>query len=334
MKEYLKKTIKKAYNIPVSILINRARKLDDNHKNYKGDYAIVIQGPVSDNVDLIIKYYRLTQPSAVIIVSTWDDTNEELVNKAKLYADYVVLSPMPEIEGTAHVNCQIISTKNGILKAKELGCKYVLKTRSNSLLTCRNLIPKYVEWSTHPCNLEHLKYGLQKKLLVEYRKNFNESIPFTLCDFTSLGTVEDMLLFWDLKLDIGREYSNNPGTTKDTEKKIYFNKSTKQLFEERPNAVVWLALSFCDKIGYSATCSRMASIKFYEDLFIFLDQKCELLLKYEGFDDRLLTTKPMQSKRFEYIKKQEAYEIDYENEIKFDEKYFNSDSYLKYISKK
>ena len=43
----------------------------------------------------------------------------------------IIKNSKPDYSGIANINFQIESTKNGILKAKKLGLKYCLKTRTD-----------------------------------------------------------------------------------------------------------------------------------------------------------------------------------------------------------
>tara|TARA_Y100000004_G_scaffold146629_1_gene167563 strand:+ start:6573 stop:7169 length:597 start_codon:yes stop_codon:yes gene_type:complete len=82
--------------------------------------AIVIQGPTN--------YYELMSSTwkGDKIISTWE--NEKIKIKKN---EILVLNKIPKEKGTANLNLQKISTLNGLLKAKELGYKRAIKTRSD-----------------------------------------------------------------------------------------------------------------------------------------------------------------------------------------------------------
>lgn len=163
----------------------------------KSKYAIVIQGPVTEEVIFdIIRYYRWSMKSAEIILSTWNTTTPELLDRLGEVVDYLVVSELPPICGRANVNYQMESTLKGILKAREIGAEFVLKVRSNSLLMSKKLFEFYEKMSEKEFEEGANKYGLKAKIMTEYRENFNNVVPFSLCDFTFLGHTDDMLKLW------------------------------------------------------------------------------------------------------------------------------------------
>jgi hypothetical protein len=62
-----------------------------------------------------------------IIFSTWDDTDKSLYEPT----DIVIYNPYPEDRGTANLGYQKVSTRNGFLKARELGWERAVKWRSD-----------------------------------------------------------------------------------------------------------------------------------------------------------------------------------------------------------
>lgn len=107
-------------------------RIESNSKS--GELAIVIQGPIEerDNFTLeTIKFYKKLFTGAIIIVSTWDTTNKKLLQRFKEEGCVIVLSKVFENNGLRNVNYQICTTFAGIKKAKELGARFVMKTRSD-----------------------------------------------------------------------------------------------------------------------------------------------------------------------------------------------------------
>ena len=62
-----------------------------------------------------------------IIFSTWDDTDTSLYSPD----DIVIYNPYPADRGVANLGYQKVSTRNGFLKARELGWERALKWRSD-----------------------------------------------------------------------------------------------------------------------------------------------------------------------------------------------------------
>lgn len=159
-------------------------------------YAIVIQGLIKGEMIFdIIKYYRWSMKKAVIILSTWDTTDSELVRNLQNVVDYLIINEEPPVCGRGNVNYQIKSTLNGLLKAQEIGAEIVLKVRSNSLLMAGKLFEFYEKMSNFGVE-EGTNYGLKARILTEYRENFNNVVPFSLCDFTFMGYTEDIIKLW------------------------------------------------------------------------------------------------------------------------------------------
>lgn len=302
----------------------------------KSKYAVVIQGPVQENIIFsIIRYYRWSLKGASIIISTWNTIDQNLAVRLREAADYLVLNELPSICGRGNVNYQIESTLQGILKARETGAEIVLKVRSNSLLLGKDLFGFYEEQNKKSKLKEYVKYGLHARILTEYRRNFNDSVPFSLCDFTFMGYIDDMIKLWNIDRDVSSSYSTENMSTIESEKKCYLNKTYLEIFEERISAVIWISLGFCDNIGYEYRCDERQSKEYYNKLFIMLDRNCEFLIKYDNVSDNYWSIKPKISREWkkDYLKRNKN-KTNYKLEIMFDEKHFTDKNYLAYIGKK
>ncbi|MCB1316779.1 MAG: hypothetical protein KDK27_12525, partial [Leptospiraceae bacterium] len=94
--------------------------------------AVIIQGPILENHDFTlssVEMYRRIIPGAHLIVSTWKNTPEHLVENLIKQNVEVVLSEPPQISGIANVNYQIISSRAGIDAAVKSGRTFILKCR-------------------------------------------------------------------------------------------------------------------------------------------------------------------------------------------------------------
>jgi len=78
-----------------------------------------------------LKIYRKLFPKIILILSTRDDCSKDEINKLNKIDVEVVENTKPDYSGVSNINLQIKSTKNGLFKAKELGFKYCLKTRTD-----------------------------------------------------------------------------------------------------------------------------------------------------------------------------------------------------------
>ena len=104
--------------------------------------AIIMQGPILYDHDFTIetiKLYLRNFPNCPIIVSTWDYEAPNTLNIIENLGCIVIKNTIPQIKDYAHVNYQIKSTRTGLQKAKELGYKYVIKTRTDQRMYETNI---------------------------------------------------------------------------------------------------------------------------------------------------------------------------------------------------
>jgi hypothetical protein len=145
------------------------------------DNCIVVQGPTKlSNVEMIKKCWK----DYNIIFSTWVDSDKSCYDDG----DIVIYSEYPEREsvrgGTMNINYQKVSTLNGLLKAKELGFKRVVKWRSDFY---PNNSDKLMKLFKDEClNL----YSFQKYHLEGY-----------VTDFFMEGKVDDVINLWNWDFD-------------------------------------------------------------------------------------------------------------------------------------
>src|SRR5262245_24320311 len=94
--------------------------------------TIVVQGPVVAGVTArVLRLMTALHPTNFVLLSTWDDTNPDLLAEAAAAADDVVLSRRPSVQGIQNRNAQIVSTRAGIERAIGLGARTILKTRTD-----------------------------------------------------------------------------------------------------------------------------------------------------------------------------------------------------------
>ena len=111
----------------------------------RNDIAIMMQGPLKKEWDFTvetIKMYRKNFAGCKIVVSTWDNEDKTVCDQLKNMGVTLVLSKLPE-NNYLNMHHQIISTRAGLEKAKELGCKFALKTRTDQRLYETN-IPEFL----------------------------------------------------------------------------------------------------------------------------------------------------------------------------------------------
>ncbi|MDA9214562.1 WavE lipopolysaccharide synthesis family protein [Planktomarina temperata] len=163
-----------------------------SHKNT----AIVIQGPIDKNPYIIetVKYYRRVFQSATLIVSTWEHSSQSTAQQLQKLGAIVVFSVLPNLPGRLNINYQTVSTLAGVNAAREYGCKYVLKVRSDQRIT---------KFSA----LGHLKAllkigGNPSKRVVLLGDAYNSywSLPFHISDFLCFGEVNQVESYFNVPL--------------------------------------------------------------------------------------------------------------------------------------
>lgn len=164
--------------------------------------ALVLQGPPVYEKDFTYKtllLYKMLFPESIVILSTWQsEALKEEFSKFNNLDIEIVLSYPPKVPGVLNVNYQLKSTYEGIIRAKERGAEYVLKTRTD--------IRQYGD------NAISFLYNLTEKLGCQNstRKRISILPPFLdqayyIPDYICFGRVDDMLDFWDAR----KEFPNN-----------------------------------------------------------------------------------------------------------------------------
>lgn len=166
--------------------------------------AIVMQGPLISKDDFTVetvRIYHKIYPGVVVIVSTWEDEDQEILEKlSRLERCYVVLSKKPAHSGVLNLNYQVVTTIAGIRCAKELGLNYVAKTRCDFRFVKLGLI----EYLVGLCDIFPLDKGIRyqhQRIIVmgDYLGSLFRA--FWVADRFSFGVIDDMLSFWNYELD-------------------------------------------------------------------------------------------------------------------------------------
>lgn len=173
----------------------------DIQENIYSEFAIILQGPIilEENFTIeTIKIYKKHFPKATIIVSSWEDTNSDVINIiTKL--DVVFLSnKKPPFRGHQNINLQITSTLNGLIETRNLGIKYVAKTRTDQRLYDPYFLNAIVLLNS--LKVTNPIYNLNNKLIV-CSMNTLKYRPYGVSDMFMLGLTEDLLKYWNSPID-------------------------------------------------------------------------------------------------------------------------------------
>ncbi len=184
-----------------------------NYINSSENQGIIIQGGLDypKLIEFSIQRYVKCCPNAQIILSTWSDSQNELIvyfaNWFKTNSNlHLLLNNKPEYFGGANTNLQIISTRSGIEYAKGCGCKFVLKHRTDMIFSDLRFLDTLSRLNNQ--FKEHVAESQIGRIIVGSTGTF-KSRPFSVSDFFSYGHVEDMDLMWQLDLSSSDEDKRN-----------------------------------------------------------------------------------------------------------------------------
>jgi hypothetical protein len=157
--------------------------------------AIVVQGPLMIENDFTYEtllLYKKIYRNAHIIFSTWKSENQVILSKIKKEGIHVVQSDQPKNSGPTNINFQIVSTNQGILLAKELGAKYILKLRTDQRIQNPNILEFLHNLLTHFSSPGHLETPTRIISTLAHKY-----LPYTISDMLNYGHIDQMLLYWD-----------------------------------------------------------------------------------------------------------------------------------------
>ncbi len=226
--------------------------------------AIIVQGPIITSNEFTYettKLYKQHFPNATIILSTWSSEKQSCVSKFENLGITILLNEMPEYPGVSNINLQIISSKEGIKKAKELGVEYVIKTRTDQRMYAPNIeCFLFNIINTFPLKSEIVK---QKKRIVGLSLNTFKYRMYGLSDMFTYGHIDDLLLFWNLPLDM-RIFNINEIETA--------NKSLRS-FAQLRICEVYLTTEFLKNVDFKLEWSLKNSWKAYSNHFCVIDKE-------------------------------------------------------------
>ncbi|WP_439625405.1 WavE lipopolysaccharide synthesis family protein [Gemmata sp.] len=162
--------------------------------------AVVVQGPpvVEDDFTLeSVRVYRKHFPGQPVIVSTWDGTPAPVVESLRATGAEVVLSTPPADPGPLNVNFQLVSTRAGIERARQLGAKFVLKTRADQ----RVYAPSVAEFLVNVLKAFPVTTGYrQRARIVSCGRSSYKFGLYQISDQLLFGDAGDMELYFSAPL--------------------------------------------------------------------------------------------------------------------------------------
>lgn len=162
----------------------------------KSKIGCVVQGDLRRGSDIVL--IELKKHFDVIILSSWERPSSFFVDDK---IDLVV-SNKPSNPGVTNRNMQRYSTASGLRRARELGCEYVLKWRTDMLPT--NLdVHKLIKWANEnplPDRKSRIVTLAFRNLTV--KPDWFSSIP----DLFAFGHIDELEMLWG---DEGFAYSRD-----------------------------------------------------------------------------------------------------------------------------
>ncbi|WP_440672823.1 WavE lipopolysaccharide synthesis family protein [Candidatus Pelagibacter sp. HIMB1715] len=164
--------------------------------NINEKIAIIIQGPIQDKIDFLretLNIYKKIFKNSIVIISTWKNENQKLIDNFKNSNTYVIYSEEPNKETMHNIDKQIISTNAGLKLALKLGAKYSLKTRADVRLNKNNLETFLLSLiKTFPVKKNKL---ISSRIIVPSLVTYKFRI-FSLSDIVLFGNTDDLLIYF------------------------------------------------------------------------------------------------------------------------------------------
>lgn len=218
--------------------------------------SIVIQGPIITKRNFTletIKLYKRIFPNVQLILSTWNNTDPRTIASLQVLGIDIVLNPKPNQSGISNINMQIVSTVQGLRKAQTSGALYVLKTRTDQ----RFYAPDTITYLFSLIDAFPLKIKVaQKKRLIGLGFNTFKYRPYSMSDMFLFGTIDDMLMYWDVPLDT-RVFPTKPRTIREW--------TANQICE------TYFSIHFLKTLGHAPDFTIKDSWKAYRDYFCVID---------------------------------------------------------------
>ena len=168
-------------------------------------FAVIIQGPIKENSDFLkhtLKIYKKIFKNSLIIISTWEDENKELIEELYDENIHIIISDDKEIKKSrSNINKQIISTNVALNFAKTQNIKYCLKTRTDQRIYNNNLETFLISLlKTFPVKENKL---IKSRILVPPMGTFKFFL-YHLTDLMMFGETQDLINYWDKEsYDVG-----------------------------------------------------------------------------------------------------------------------------------
>ncbi len=215
--------------------------------------AIIIQGGLWEKYNFTletIKLYKKHYPNAIIILSTWADIQAEIIAPFKELGIEILLNEKPKpIPGNG--NLQVISTQAGIIRAKEFGCKYICKSRTDQRMYATGIFPYLIKLINKfpinvPCEL--------KGRIVTIGSNTFRNRLYGINDMWCFGYAEDVERYWACSPDF-----------------MWDEDTLKHIQEQDKFTESYICISFLKSLKIDLKWTLEDTIQVYANLFVIID---------------------------------------------------------------
>jgi hypothetical protein len=197
-----------AARLPVYFTFHLRPKRAADVRNWRDDpsapaarIAFVIQGPFWKPDDFTIetvRLYRAHCPGAAVIVSTWEDEDPALVERARQAGAEVIVNRKPKDGGLWNIKYQITSAHAGLSRAKALGYEYAIKTRTDA----RMYAPHVDRFFLAAVRQFPMRDGSgQRARIFGFDLGTVKHRLYGISDMHVFGHVDDLLLYYSLDVD-------------------------------------------------------------------------------------------------------------------------------------
>ncbi len=226
--------------------------------------CIVIQGPLKKEDDFsfeTIKLYKKYYPNTPIVVSTWDTESVEDLDYLKQLCgvDNVCVS---HFEKSCSINYQRTTSLAGIKRAMELGCEYILKTRTDQRIYASRILSLLIKmWKDFPIRIVSKAKG---RIVVNGVGTLSDRF-YDLSDMFVFGHKDDVLRYFSCPKD-NRDIPNLMKQIK-YENHLQYNAEYSKLRDGE----IWFATHYLESLGYNLKWTFDDSDYYRNELYIIID---------------------------------------------------------------
>ena len=228
--------------------------------------GIVMQGPLKyeENFTLeTIKLYSKYYPDTPIIVSTWDTEDQyvlEQIQKCSANVKLCVSHFEPGMERIP-INLQRTTSLTGVKKVQEMGCQYILKTRTDQRIYAPRIFSFLIKLlTTFPIKIRTRAKG---RIIVCSMCTFSDRL-YNLCDMFIFGYSQDILQYFSCPEDTRIHATlKAPNIDDHVQRCVEYSKL-------RPGEI-WLATHYIESLGFDLKWTHEDSDYYRRELFIIVD---------------------------------------------------------------